>query len=111
MKLCPNFINHGRPGNWSISAKQGIYCLTALVIRTLACKLDTVLGRILTNTVNEEHFEDKYVGIYTGLAGDEFQKTPTKQRSTATKLYQNVFEQESTILKRLISMDERLLID
>ena len=63
---------HGRPDNWTISAEEGRYCLTESIIRTLAFKLDTVLGRIFPTTIDEEHFEDIYVGLATGLTGDEF---------------------------------------
>ena len=63
---------HYRPDNWTLSAEEGMHCLTASITRTLAWKLDTVLDRVFPNTINEEHFKDNAVGMSTVLAGDEF---------------------------------------
>ena len=81
---------HGRPDTWTISAEERMHYLTASIIRTLACKLDTVLGRIFQNTINEEHFEDNYVRISTGLAGVEFQK----------RIYETTFNSNNILSKR-----------
>ena len=42
--------------------------LTASIIRTLACTLDTVVGRMCLNTIDEENVEDNYVGSGIGIS-------------------------------------------
>ena len=101
----------GRPDNWTTSVEEGMHHLTASIIRTLACKLDTVLGRIFPNTMNKEHFEDNYVGVSTGLPGVEFRNKTYETTFNSNTTLSNVFKQESNIFKRLISMDARLLIN
>jgi hypothetical protein len=57
------------PGDWTISAKEGMYMLSVSISRTLSCKLDTANGFILPNTIDESHSKDNYVGIATDIEG------------------------------------------
>jgi hypothetical protein len=59
----------GISGNWTIDAEEGMHFLTASIIRTLACKLDTVNGFILTDTIDASHFVESFVGIATDIEG------------------------------------------
>ena len=65
--------DHWRPGNWTISAKEGLHRLTASLIRTLDCKFDTVRGLFFPDTIDEKHFGDNYVGSAIDMTGPEFQ--------------------------------------
>ena len=80
----------GRPDNWTISVEEGIHHLTASIIRTLACKLDTVLHRSCPNTIDEEHLKDKHVGSGSGIGGNEFEN----------RIYETAFNSNRQLSKR-----------
>jgi hypothetical protein len=100
--------NKGRPGDWTISAAEGMHHLTTPIIRNLACKLDTINGFILSNAIDESYFEENSVGIATNVEGSVFRENIYK--STFKSKTPNLFWQEFITSKELDSMDVKLHI-
>jgi len=85
--------NKGRPGDWTISAEEGLHRLTGSIVRTLACKLDIHDGFVHPDTIDAEHFEHHSVGKATDIEGPEFRKL----------IYAHTFNQAKPDNTRLIS--------
>ena len=67
----------GRPGDWTMSAEEGLHRLTASIIRTLACKLDVSDAIIRPDTIEAKDFIDNdvvTVGRTYNLDADAFRK-------------------------------------
>ena len=85
--------NKGRPGDWTISAEEGLHRLTGSILRTLACKLDIHDGFVHPDTIDADHFEHHSVGKATDIEGPEFRKL----------IYANTFNQAKPDNTRLIT--------
>ena len=86
--------NNGRPGDWTIGAKEGLHRLTASIIRTLACELDTETGYIVPYTITSAHFANNSVGIEDrNISGPEFRK----------KMFKSTFDSAADEESRLVA--------
>ena len=59
--------NKGRPGDWTISAEEGLHRLTGSIVRTLACKLDIYDGFVHPDTIDADHLDHHSVGKATDI--------------------------------------------